>query len=101
MQGINRFIVWHHNLIIWETLFFYADDLNKDNGNKCTKKSTKPTPAIHPPPSCLGGSRINVLAEVHRDKQGRFSYLNIVFIMNLLALFDFLMFHNHSGLLEC
>ena len=83
MQGIKWFIVWHYNLITGETLLFSADELNENDGNKRTKKSSekskKPPPA---PPSSLGSSRINVSAEVHKDKQGRFSYLNIVSIIN-------------------
>ena len=89
MQGIKWFIVWHYNLITGETLFFSADELNENDDNKRTKKSSekskKPTTAIPPPPappSSLGISRINVSAEVHKDKQGRFSYLNIVSIIN-------------------
>ena len=73
-------------MITGETLFFSADELNENDGNKRTKKSSekskKPTTAIPAPPSSLGSARINVSAEVHKDKQGRFSYLNIVSIIN-------------------
>jgi len=35
------FIVWHYNLITGETLFFSADELNENDGNKRTKKSSE------------------------------------------------------------